>query len=351
MGQKYGKDFISGNLELMNLKLASMLGDEVFKKVIGLMYDNSKDYWRIKKDGTVVWDGSTTVTDERTGKKTNYANYQKGLAEALGITENEAMDLMLKKDRIKNDKKWNYINGDVLGKAKSANPIVNFLNAAVKVMTDAQSLFNKFYQHVIDDPFVNGNQGTVRQDWSAWFNGGKMDGNPRYAENSCITNAVIMRPAFMHNFSMVKGIMPDLITQLWYESTMESLIKNKKIAYDGSPTMKGVEKEDVLKILTGKKWTIKEGYNVESLYQSLNDHRGELNKKYFYTAVLSVYKSGQHAVNIIDLKKIKDNEYQVTWSDGLAKWDVDGRSGIHTSDWDDFVKKYGGFIKWSSVNF
>ena len=62
---------IAGDTNLQMDLLARSLGDEVFNDYVDGMYDSSADYWLLKTDGTIVWDGSKDLTAEYFDKEGN----------------------------------------------------------------------------------------------------------------------------------------------------------------------------------------------------------------------------------------------------------------------------------------
>jgi len=91
-----GGEQIAYDRNLMNDIAAYMQGMDYFNAYVDSNYDSSADYWKLTKDGRLLYDGNADLYDED-GNLLRRAESQSlsiSLAAWMGVTQNEALDLM-----------------------------------------------------------------------------------------------------------------------------------------------------------------------------------------------------------------------------------------------------------------
>jgi murein DD-endopeptidase MepM/ murein hydrolase activator NlpD len=101
VAKEYGYGFIAQNAKLSRDVAEYWKGPETFAKYVGDAYDKSADYWKLKRNGDLVNDGSGWLKDEN-GKYirdnndnlVGAAEVEEGLAKILGVDVGMARQIM-----------------------------------------------------------------------------------------------------------------------------------------------------------------------------------------------------------------------------------------------------------------
>ena len=228
--QKFGVEWMDETL-FTSVVMSSMGDEQLMKAFVDAAFDSSDKYWKIMKNGDIVWDGSSNVTDERTGEIKEFSSYSEGLAYTLGLTKEEAQALMNSQGARWNGSKWIVPDSADFGKATSERD--GFLSNVGDVILSPFKMLAGFIKDVWNNsygnPYVSALHGSFEQNVLRVGT----DAEAPFDAQSCVANSVILRPWFMtSNNNLSRLLMTDGKAQKLYESKITELINNKQLAFD-----------------------------------------------------------------------------------------------------------------------
>jgi len=96
MAGQFGMDFIGKDSNLINDVIKYAAGKDAFSKYVKENYDSSADYWKLLKNGDIVWDGSLDLNDEngRILQKARYGTFATTLSDYTDMTFDESVNYM-----------------------------------------------------------------------------------------------------------------------------------------------------------------------------------------------------------------------------------------------------------------